>query len=83
MKSFTLHNVDDEVYKQLRLVAQSQDTSLNSVAKRVLREGLGVANKKKKRDLSMLVGMWSKEEGKKFDRYIEQEFERIDEEDWK
>lgn len=38
--------------------------------------------KKKKRNLSYLFGMWTREEGEAFDKYIEESCEQIDWEDW-
>jgi hypothetical protein len=83
MKAFTLHNVDDELYKRLVLEAEEKGWSLNVVAKNKLSEAYGLGGAKKKRDLSWMRGLWTKEEGEKFDKLIEEEFEQIDEEDWK
>ena len=83
MKSLTLHNIEDGVYQQLQMRARADDSSLNKIAKIAMKEGLGIIPSKKKRDLSWMVNYWTKEEADRFDKIIEEEFERIDEEDWK
>jgi hypothetical protein len=81
MKSLTVHNIPDELYLRLREVAADQNISLGATLK--VAAGNYVGFTKKKRDFSMLKNMWTKEEGKAFDKYIEEAFEQIDEEDWK
>ena len=84
MKSITIHDLESELYASLRSQAASQGLSLNKTIKQILRESLGFANKRaKKRDLSKFVGVWSKKEADEFDKIINEEFETIDEEDWK
>ena len=83
MKSLTLHKIDDVVYQRLVEISRDRNLSLNSTAKSALGNGLGLNLKKKKRDFSMLFGMWTEEEGKQFDKYLEEETEQIDLEDWK
>ena len=83
MKSLTIHNIDDLLYQRLAEVAADQNLSLNATVKSTLGDALGTSNKRKKRDLSMLFGMWTKEEGEAFDKYLKEECERIDPEDWK
>ena len=82
MKSITVHNIDDLLSQRLAEVAADQNLSLGGAIKSTLREALGLGTKKK-RDFSMLFGMWTKEEGEQFDKHIEEAFEQIDEEDWK
>ena len=84
MKSITVHDLDNELYASLRSQATSQGLSLNKTIKQILRESLGLTHKlAKKRDFSKFVGVWSKKEADEFDKIINEEFENIDEEDWK
>ena len=39
-------------------------------------------DQKEKENLSYLFGMWTREEGEAFDKYIEESCEQIDWEDW-
>lgn len=71
------------MYQQLQMRARANDSSLNKIAKIAMKEGLGIMPSKKKRDVSMLLGMMTKEEWDEFDKRIEAAFEQIDEEDWK
>ena len=80
----TLHKIDDDLYRRLVLEAEERGWSANTTAQTRLRAAYGLGMKRKRyRDLSWMRGLWTKEEGKKFDRYIEEAFEQIDEEDWK
>lgn len=81
--SLTLHRIDDDLYTQLVAEASSRGWSINATAKTKLRDSYGLGKGKKYRDLSWMKGLWTKEEGKKFDKYIEEAFEQVDEEDWK
>ena len=83
--SLTLHNMDAELYKLLVVEAESRGWSLNKTGKAVMGDGLGLVKKKKKkhRDLSWMKGVMTSEEWDQFDKIIEEEFEQIDEEDWK
>jgi len=83
MSSITLHNLNQELYERLVEEATDKGLSLNKIAQKILGDAMGVTKTKKKRDLSRFVGMWTKEEADKFDRIIEEEFEKIDKEDWK
>jgi plasmid stability protein len=83
MKSITVHGLDNELYALLRLQATSQGLSLNKTIKQILRASLGLKHKRaKKRDFSKFVGVWSKKEADAIDKVLE-DFEKIDEEDWK
>jgi len=81
-KSFTLHNLDYDLYTFLLAEAGARDTSLNNVTKSLLREAAGLTSGKKKRDLSDLAGSWTKEEAEEFDRNIA-DTEVIHPDDWK
>ncbi|MBI5358685.1 hypothetical protein HZB69_03640 [Candidatus Amesbacteria bacterium] len=81
MKSLTVHDIPDELYLRLREVAADQNLSLGATFKVAAGNYVGLT--KKKKDFSMLKKMWTKEEGEAFDKYVEEAFEQIDEEDWK
>ena len=70
-KSFTLHNVEPELYTALLVAAEARGTSLNRVAKAMLRTASGLTTAKKKRDLSWLhSNKWSQSEAEAFDKAI-------------
>lgn len=70
--------------KLIRQKAQSHGMSLNKTIKELLRESLGVSKKQlKKNRFDKFYGIWSKKEADEFDKIINEEFENIDEEDWK
>lgn len=81
MKSITVHNIDDVLYRRIAEAAAEQNLSLNASIKSTLSDAHGITKKKKKRDLSWMVGLWTKEEGEQFDKDIEEAFEQIDPED--
>lgn len=80
--SFTLHNLDPDLYAFLMAQANARDTSLNNVTKQLLRDAAGLTTKKKKRDLSDLAGSWTKTEAEEFDKNIA-DTEVIHPDDWK
>jgi len=82
MKSITLHNIDDVLYRKLAEVAADQNLSLNAAAKIAMGDGLGISKRKKVRDLSWLFAQkWSKEEADEFDKAVADN-EKIDSQDW-
>ena len=79
MNSITLHQIDDNLYKSLVSDAREKGQSLNATAKKRLGEVYGLGEKKKKyRDLSFMVGMWTPEEGKRMFAAIDECCERVD-----
>ena len=46
MKSLTLHNIDDVLYQRLVEIAADQNLSLNTTAKSVLGDSLGLTKKR-------------------------------------
>lgn len=58
MKQYTLRNVPADVDRALRRAAHEQGKSLNQVAIETLERAVGVAEPRKRRDLSDLVGTW-------------------------
>ena len=58
MRQYTLRNVPADVDSALRRTAREQGKSLNQVAIETLGRAVGVAEPRKRRDLSDLVGTW-------------------------
>ncbi len=83
MKPITLRNLPPEVARFVRKKAAADKTSLNKAVAALLEEQLGLkAKPEKKRDLSWLVGSWSKEEADAFDRSLAEQ-RQIDPEIWR
>ena len=81
-KSFTLHDVESDLYTALLVQARARGTSLNRVAKAMLRAASGLTTIKKKRDLSWIhANKWSPSEAKAFDKAIA-DTEKIVPGDW-
>lgn len=84
MKSITIHNLDTELARHIEMEARTQGLSLNKTIKDLLSKALGLTHRKqKKNDFSKFVGTMSAKEADMLNAYIEKEFEKIDEEDWK
>ena len=83
MKAFTLHKVDDELYKRLVSEASEKGWSVNETAKRKLRDSYGLGSQKKKKDLSWMRGMITKEDWDRAEKRINAAFEAVDKEEWK
>lgn len=58
MKQYTLRNVPTDVDRALRRTAREEGKSLNRVALESLGRAVGIAEPRKRRDLSDLVGTW-------------------------
>lgn len=84
MKSITVHAIDDRLYQRIKGHSERLGLSLNKTIKTILSEKLGVSrNLPDHRDEFMdLFGTWTREEYEEFQRNVE-DFERIDEEDWR
>lgn len=85
MTTMTLRGIDDMVAKALKERARREDTSVNAVMLRILRESLGIEKKKRTviyNDLDHLAGTWSEEDAAEFEKYTAA-FEKVDEEMWK
>ncbi len=81
-RSFTIHDVEPELYTAILSQAQEQDTSLNRMTKALLRKATGLTVQKKKRDLSWLGRhQWTKNESEDFDR-ANRDAETIHPGDW-
>jgi hypothetical protein len=81
----TLRGIDDTISGALKEKARREDTSVNSVMLRILKEGLGLEKKKRNvvyDDLDHLAGTWSAEDAAEFERATAV-FEKVDDEMWK
>ena len=86
MSSITLHNLEDPLYALLKQKARKEGKSLNRTIQELLTESVGLkrkAEKSGKKDVyTELCGSMSPEELKKMEE-AEEEFEAIEEKDWK
>ena len=86
MNQLTVRGFDDELGERIRRLAQSDGSSLNQAALKLLRKGAGLANSGKGPDtvgssLDHLIGAWSPDEAAELDVAL-REFEVIDEAAW-
>jgi hypothetical protein len=85
--SITLHNLEDTLYTLLKQKAHKEGKSLNLTIQELLTESVGLKRKAgkrgKKNDVyTEICGAMSREELKKMEK-AEEEFEVIEERDWK
>lgn len=83
MKSITIHGLDDPLDKLIREKARLYGLSLNKTIKKLLRDSLGINNRKhdNKAQFKDLFGVWSQKDLKEFEQNTK-DFEKIDAEDW-
>lgn len=85
MTTMTLRGIDDTVAAALKDKARQDETSVNAVMIRILKESLGIDKKKRTavyNDLDHLAGTWSARESDDFLRATAV-FEKVDEDMWK
>lgn len=85
MTNIHLRNVDNQLIKNLKLVASKQDVSMNTLILNLLRRGVGLSRERivtVYHDLDKLAGTWSKQQAKEFLNEISH-FEHIDKDIWK
>lgn len=84
MKSITIHGLDDPLDKLIREKARFYGLSLNKTIKKLLRDSLGISDRKRdnKQAFKDLFGVWSEKDLKEFEQSTK-DFEKIDAEDWK
>ena len=85
MATMTLRGIDERIAGALKERARKEDTSVNSVTLRILKESLGLEKKKRSvlyDDLDHLAGTWSEQDAVEFERTIAV-FEAVDKEMWK
>lgn len=86
MNHLTVRGFDDELAERIRSLAQSEGTSLNQAALKLLRKGAGLADPARRpatvgASLDHLIGSWSDAEAAEFDAALAG-FEVIDEPAW-
>ena len=85
MTTMTLRGIDDAVSSALKEKARREDSSVNAVMLRILKESLGIEKKKRTAvydDLDHLAGTWSAQDAAEFESATAV-FEKVDEDMWK
>ncbi|HBA87406.1 MAG TPA: hypothetical protein DCZ75_05260 [Geobacter sp.] len=85
MATMTLLGIDDAISGALEEKARREDTSVNTVMLRILKESLGMEKKKRiviYDDLDHLAGTWSSSDLTEFENATSA-FEKVDEDMWK
>jgi len=85
MKSITIHNLDSSLDSLIREKARKQGTSLNRTIQMLLKKALGLQHgtpENRRNDFIDLFGVWSQQDETEFQNNI-QDFNTIDESDWK
>jgi len=87
MKAITLRDVPPELARLIRRRAEQEKMSLNKTVVRLLEEGTGLLQKKKKGkplydDLDALAGAWTQKEAREFEQALEKQ-RAIDLDLWK
>ena len=85
MTTMTLRSIDDAISGALKEKARREDTSVNAVMLRILKESLGIDKKKRNAvydDLDHLAGTWSAQDAAEFESATAV-FEKVDEDMWK
>jgi hypothetical protein len=81
----TLRGIDDAIAIALKEKARQEDTSVNTVMLKILKESLGIEKKKRGavyHDLDHLAGTWSDQDAAEFESTTAV-FEKVDEDMWK
>lgn len=82
MKTMTIRNIPDDVARWLAGQADARQTSINQTTVSILASAAFPTPSRKRRDLSGLFGSWSRRDGERFDRIIEESFEQVNPADW-
>lgn len=85
MSTMTLRGIDDTLSGALKEKARQEDTSINTVMLRILKESLGLEKKKRGavyHDLDHLAGTWSAQDAAEFESATAV-FEKVDEDMWR
>jgi plasmid stability protein len=85
MATMTLRGIDDAISGALKERARREDTSVNKVMLKILKESLGIEKKKRNvvyDDLDHLAGTWSPNDLIEFQNAASA-FEKVDEDMWK
>lgn len=85
MKSFTVHKLDDETAGRLEEKARREGTSVNKMAKKLLRQALGMGDRPgpdRRADFAGFLGTWSEQDAAELEEAV-RVFEQIDDEAWR
>ena len=86
MNQLTIRGFDDELANRIRQLASREGISLNRAVLRLLREGVGLEDRKRGdtvgSSLDHLIGTWTCEEAAEMDRALE-DLSHIDEALWR
>lgn len=85
MTTMTLRGIDDDISGALKEKARQEDSSVNAIMLKILREALGIEKKKRGavyHDLDHLAGTWSEQDAAEFESATAI-FEKVDEYMWK
>jgi len=85
MATMTLRGIDERIAGALKERAKKEDTSVNTVMLRILKDVLGLEKKKRRAmydDLDHLAGTWSTQDAAEFERATAL-FESVDTDMWK
>lgn len=87
MNQITLSGFDDELMDRMRRLAEREGVSLNQLALRILREGVGTRDKSEGpgtvgASLDHLIGTWTDAQADAINAALE-DFEVVDEAMWK
>ncbi len=85
MTTMTLRGIDDTIAKSLKEMARRENTSVNAVMLRIIKESLGLDKKRRQTvydDLDHLAGTWNVQDAAEFESATAV-FEKIDAEIWK
>ena len=85
MKSITIHGLEDDLDGKIRSKAKAEGLSLNKTIKMIMRSALGLDARPggRREDFIDLFGIWEASELQAFSDVTNEEFGRIDVEDWK
>ena len=81
-KSITIHGISPELNGKIQEKSYELHLSQNKTVKKILEDSLLGEERKRKNEFQDLCGIWSKEEVNEFEKLLE-DFDKIDEEDWK
>ena len=85
MKTLTIRGIDEKTSKKLKEYAESQNTSINQTALRILHRAFGIEKNvpfMEHHDLDELSGTWSSTDLAEFEKNIKH-FDKIDMDMWK
>ncbi len=87
MSQITFRNIDPDLLKKIKELAQKENLSMNKFSTKILKQALLTGEKKKipgqirHHDLDELAGTWSEQEKQAFEQALKQQ-RQIDEELW-